>query len=86
MEKAVRWSQVDLSKVVGLNPADELRAEIIDRYQNGNYKIRAVERVLYRGSSKTIVGVAIATSVDFDYKDLISILTNYCFQFIRQLH
>jgi hypothetical protein len=72
MERAVRWSQVDLSKAIGLAPAEELRAEIVDRYQNGNFKIRAVKRVLYRGSSKAISLVAVAPVADFDEKDLIN--------------
>jgi hypothetical protein len=72
MERAVRWSQVDLSKAIGLNPSDELRAEIIDRYQNGNFKIRAVKRVLYRVSSKSLSLVAVAPVADFDEKDLIN--------------
>ncbi len=72
MEKAVRWSQVDLSKVIGLNPQEELRAEIVDRYQNGNFKIRAVKRILYRGSSKMISLVAVAPVSDFDEKDMIN--------------
>jgi flagellar basal body L-ring protein FlgH len=72
MEKAVRWSQVDLSKVIGMNPNEELRAEIIDRFQNGNFKIRAVKRVLYRGSSKTISMVAVAPAADLDDKDTIN--------------
>ncbi|MBU6152695.1 MAG: flagellar basal body L-ring protein FlgH [Bdellovibrionales bacterium] len=72
MERAVRWSQVDLSKAIGLSPSEELRAEIVDRYQNGNFKIRAVKRVLYRGASKSIALVAVAPVADFDEKDLIS--------------
>lgn len=72
MERAVRWSQVDLSKAIGLTPAEELRAEIVDRYQNGNFKIRAVKRVLYRGSSKSVALVAVAPVADFDEKDLIN--------------
>jgi flagellar basal body L-ring protein FlgH len=72
MEKAVRWSQVDLTKVIGFVPNEELRAEIIDRYQNGNYKIRAIKRVLYRGSSKLVSMVGVAPAVDFDEKDLIA--------------
>ena len=71
MEKAVRWSQVDLTKVVGFTPNEELRAEILDHYQNGNYKVRAVKRVLYRGSSKLVSIVAVAPATDFDDKDLI---------------
>ena len=72
MEKSVRWSQVDLTKVIGFAPNEELRAEIIDRYQNGNFKIRAVKRVLYRGSSKMVSLVAVAPTADFDDKDLIT--------------
>jgi|GEM_PF-3077881 len=71
MEKSVRWSQVDLSSALGVSPKEELRAEIIDRYQNGNYKIRAVKRVLYRGSSKLMSLVAIAPASDFNDKDMI---------------
>lgn len=72
MEKTVRWSQVNLTSVIGLTPNEELRAEIIDRYQNGNYKIRATKRVLYRGSSKLVSMVAVAPAADFDEKDLIN--------------
>ncbi len=71
MEKAVRWSQVDLSKTIGLAPNEELRAEIIDRYQNGNYKIRSVKRIMYRGSSKLVSLVAVAPATDFDDGDSI---------------
>jgi flagellar basal body L-ring protein FlgH len=72
MEKAVRWSEVDLTKVIGITPNEELRAEIIDRYQNGNYKIRATKRVMYRGSSKLVSVVGVAPASDFDDKDLIA--------------
>jgi flagellar basal body L-ring protein FlgH len=72
MEKSVRWSQVDLSKAIGIAPNEEMRAEIIDRYPNGNYKIRAVKRVIYRGSSKMMSLVAVAPAADFDEKDLIA--------------
>jgi flagellar basal body L-ring protein FlgH len=72
MEKAVRWSEVDLAKVIGMTPNEELRAEIIDRYANGNFKIRATKRVLYRGSSKLVSIVGVAPANDFDDKDLIA--------------
>ena len=72
MEKAVRWSQVDLSKAIAVNPNEELRAEIIDRFQNGNFRIRATKRVLYRGSSKLVSLLAVAPSADFDEKDTIN--------------
>ena len=72
MEKAVRWQQVDLSSAIGLAPNDELRAEVIDRYPNGNYKVRAIKKMLYRGSTKLVSFVAIAPENDFDDKDSIT--------------
>lgn len=72
MQKAVRWSQVDLSKSIGLAPNDELRAEVIEKYPNGNFKIRAVKRVLYRGASKLVSLVGIAPANDFDDKDAVA--------------
>jgi hypothetical protein len=72
MEKSVRWSQVNLSGVIGVTPNEELRAEIIDRFQNGNYKLRLTKRVMYRGSSKLVSMVAVAPQNDFDDKDLIA--------------
>ena len=71
MEKAVRWSQIDLSKAISVIPNEEFRAEIIDRFKNGNYKIKSVKRVLYRGSSKTVSLVAVAPASDFDDTDSI---------------
>jgi flagellar basal body L-ring protein FlgH len=71
MAKAVSWSQVDLTKALALNPNEEIRAEVIDKYKNGNFKIRAVKRVLYRGSSKLVSMVAVAPAQDFDEKDSI---------------
>lgn len=43
MQKAARWSQVDLTKVIGLAPNEEVRAEIIDKYPNGNFKEKRLE-------------------------------------------
>ena len=71
MEKAVRWSQVDLSNAIALKSNEEMRAEIIDRFPNGNYKIRTVKKVLYRGSSKLVSMVGIAPAADFDESDTI---------------
>jgi flagellar basal body L-ring protein FlgH len=71
MEKAVRWAQVDVSKVLALKQNEEIRAEIIDRYPNGNYKIRSTRKILYRGTSKLVSMVGIAPAVDFDESDSI---------------
>jgi hypothetical protein len=43
----------------------------MERFPNGNYKIKTTKKVLYRGSSKLVSMVAIAPSVDFDETDTI---------------
>ena len=72
MEKSVRWSQVDLASTIGVAPNEEIHAEVIDRYPNGNYKIRAIKRILYRGSSRMVSMVGVAPAADFDDKDVIA--------------
>ncbi len=72
MEKAARWAQVDLSKVIGVAQNDEFRAEIVEKYPNGNFKIRAVKRILYRGASKLVSVIGVAPAADFDDKDAIA--------------
>lgn len=85
MEKAVRWSQVDISKVIALKQNEELRAEVIDRYPNGNYKIRTTKKILYRGTSKLVSMVGIAPAVDFDETD--SIKTGKLYEYkVRVAH
>ncbi len=72
MLKASQWANVDLTKSIGLQNNEEIRAEVIDRFKNGNYKVRAVKRVMYRGTSKLISIVGVAPANDFDEKDAIA--------------
>jgi flagellar basal body L-ring protein FlgH len=53
------FGAVDVSSVVGVKAGDSFLAEIIERYPNGNYKIRGSKRVPYRNTTKlmSLVGI-----------------------------
>jgi len=53
------FGAVDVSSVVGVKAGDSILAEIVERYPNGNYKIRGSKRVPYRNTTKlmTLVGI-----------------------------
>jgi flagellar basal body L-ring protein FlgH len=71
IQKAVKWSQVDLSKEISLKPDEEVRAEVIERYANGNFKLRATRPIFFRGRQKLVSIVGIAPATDFDEQDQI---------------
>jgi flagellar basal body L-ring protein FlgH len=48
-------------------------AEIVERYPNGNYKIRGTKRVLYKnGSPRLATVVAVAKGTDIGEDDVIN--------------
>jgi flagellar basal body L-ring protein FlgH len=50
-------SDVDLGGALDLKVGDSLMGEILERFPNGNYKIRAVKKVNYKNGSIRIVSV-----------------------------
>lgn len=59
-------SDVDLTPTLGINAGESMMVEILERFPNGNYKIRGTKRVPYRGSTRlmTLVGVAKGSDID----------------------
>ncbi len=50
-------SDVDVSKSLEVKPGDTMMAEIIERYPNGNYKIRGTKRVIYKNGAPRLVNL-----------------------------
>lgn len=50
-------SDVDVSKSLEVKPGDTMMAEIIERYPNGNYKIRGTKRVIYKNGTPRLVNL-----------------------------
>src|SRR5690606_15310493 len=54
------YSDLDLTPSLGIQAGESMMAEIIERYPNGNYKVRATKRVPFKGSTRMVTLVAIA--------------------------
>jgi flagellar basal body L-ring protein FlgH len=50
-------SDVDVSKSLEIKPGETMMAEIIERYPNGNYKIRGTKRVNYKNGTPRLVNL-----------------------------
>jgi flagellar L-ring protein precursor FlgH len=63
------FADVDVSKSLELKAGDQMMGEIIERYPNGNYKVRATKKVPYKGGPSrmvTMIGVVKGTDIAED--------------------
>jgi flagellar L-ring protein precursor FlgH len=66
-------SDIDITKAVEVKNGDALMAEIVERYPNGNYKIRGAKRVVYKNGAPRLVNfVAIAKNTDIGEDDTVA--------------
>jgi flagellar L-ring protein precursor FlgH len=64
---------VDVLKSLSVKEGDLIMAEILERYPNGNYRIRGSKRLAYKlGSSRMVSIVAIAKGADIGEDDTIT--------------
>ncbi|OFZ52878.1 MAG: hypothetical protein A2428_01510 [Bdellovibrionales bacterium RIFOXYC1_FULL_54_43] len=64
---------VDIAKALELKPNDTMMAEIIERYPNGNYKVRGTKKVLYKnGYPRLVTLVGVARGQDISEEDLVT--------------
>ncbi|MBY0469824.1 flagellar basal body L-ring protein FlgH [bacterium] len=64
-------ADVDISKAYELKAGETIMTEIIDRYPNGNYKLRGTKRIKFRNGYKYLNLVGIAKSTDVTPEDTI---------------
>jgi len=65
------WADVDLKKSIEFKAGDQCMAEVVDRYPNGNYKVRGVKKIRLRNGYRMINFVAIAKNSDISEEDKI---------------
>jgi len=66
-------NDVDISGVVEIKEKDIIMAEIVERFPNGNYKIRGTKRVIYKNGSPRLVSVlGVARAADISEDDVIN--------------
>ena len=71
-EKEVReatFTDIDVRKSLALAPGEGVMAEIVERYPNGNYKVRGTKRVPYRNGYRLVTLTAIAKATDISEDD-----------------
>jgi flagellar basal body L-ring protein FlgH len=68
----VTWAEIDLRKSIEMKAGDPVMMEVLERYPNGNYKLRGLKRVRYQGRTKMVSVVAIAKSSDISDDETIT--------------
>jgi flagellar basal body L-ring protein FlgH len=78
-------SQVDLTGAIGVKEGDQFLVEVVERFSNGNYKIRGTKRLSYRGTTKlmTLVGVVRGADLSDDDKVNSGKLYEYRLEVVR---
>lgn len=69
---SVPWEEVDLKKYVELKVGDPVMAEVVQRYPNGNYKLRGVKKVRFRNSLRYLSFLGVAKQNDVSEEDTIA--------------
>jgi flagellar basal body L-ring protein FlgH len=85
LDARAAYSKVDLSGVIGVKAGDTFLAEVVERYPNGNYKIRGTKRIPFRGTTKlmTLVGVVRGSDLTDDDKVNSGRLYEYRLEVVR---
>ncbi len=67
----IAWADVDLRKSMELKAGEPVMMEVLERYPNGNYKLRGLKRVRLHGQTKMVSVVAIARHADISPEETI---------------
>jgi flagellar L-ring protein precursor FlgH len=65
-------ADIDVGRSVDLANGDVVMAEILERFPNGNYKIRGTKRVQYRNSARMMNFVGIVRGSDIGEDDVVT--------------
>lgn len=83
-EEEPGFQHVNLVNAINLRPGDPMMAEIIERYPNGNYKVRASKQILYRNSKRTIKVLGIVKPGDIGEDD--SVASSKLYEYRTQVY
>lgn len=65
-------ADVDISQNLGVKSGDVFMSEIVQRYPNGNYKVRGTKRIPYRGGSKLVSLLGVVKGTDISDEETVS--------------
>jgi flagellar basal body L-ring protein FlgH len=66
------YADIDLTKSMGIKAGETMMGEIVERYPNGNDKIRATKKVNYPTGPRLLTMFAVAKGPDVEKKDIIA--------------
>ncbi len=69
--REANYNDIEVGKNLDIKAGEIMMGEIIERYPNGNYKVRATKRVPYRGGMRLVQLLGIAKSTDINEQDVI---------------
>lgn len=69
---SVTWADVDLKKSMEIKAGDPVMMEVVERYPNGNYKLRGLKRIRMHGQTKMVSVIAIAKNSDISNEETIN--------------
>lgn len=64
-------NDIDVARALQFKAGEAMMGEIVERYPNGNYKIRATKRIGYRGGFRMLTMVGVARAADISEEDTI---------------
>lgn len=70
--REANFADINVIPSLGIKSGEPMMGEIIDRYPNGNYKIRATKRIPYRGTVRLLNLVAVAKASDVNDSETIT--------------
>lgn len=65
------YQTLDIRQSLGVKEGEPLMVEIMERYPNGNYKVRGTKRVPYKGSTRLVSVVGIIKNEDISENDTV---------------
>ncbi len=65
------YADIDVTKSMALKPGEAMMGEVVERYPNGNYKVRATKRVNYPTGPRLLTMYAVAKGPDVEKKETI---------------
>lgn len=70
--RKAQWADIDVSSAVSIKAGDTLMGEVIERFNNGNYKIRATKKIPFRDGHRLVSVVGVAKPGDISEDDKVN--------------
>lgn len=67
--RSATMADIDVSRSLQFKAGEQIMTEIVERYPNGNYKIRGSKRIAYRNGSRMLAMVGVVKGTDIGEDD-----------------